>query len=39
MTKIGVQASTVVDSFKELGPYETFKRLSDIGYKLSLIHI
>ena len=33
MTKIGVQASTVVDSFKELGPYETFKRLSDIGYK------
>lgn len=33
MTKIGVQASTVVDSFKENGPYETFKRLSDIGYK------
>ncbi len=22
MTKIGVQASTVVDSFKEIGPYE-----------------
>lgn len=25
MTKIGVQASTVVDAFKEIGPYETFK--------------
>ena len=33
MTKIGVQASTVVDSFKEIGPYETFKKLSEIGYK------
>lgn len=33
MTKIGVQASTVVDAFKEIGPYETFKKLSEIGYK------
>ncbi|WP_297689755.1 sugar phosphate isomerase/epimerase [uncultured Anaerococcus sp.] len=33
MTKIGVQASTVVDAFKEIGPYETFKKLNEIGYK------
>lgn len=33
MTKIGVQASTVVDSFKNDGVYETFKKLNDIGYK------
>ncbi|NVF12404.1 sugar phosphate isomerase/epimerase [Anaerococcus sp. AGMB00486] len=33
MTKIGVQASTVVDSFKNDGVYETFRKLNDIGYK------
>ena len=30
--KIGVQASTVKKSFEEVGPYETLKKLHDIGY-------
>lgn len=33
MAKIGVQGSTVREQFKELGPYETMKRLAEIGYK------
>lgn len=33
MAKIGVQGSTVKEKFKELGPYETLKRLAEIGYK------
>lgn len=30
--KIGVQASTVKKSFEEVGPYETLKKLHEIGY-------
>ncbi|MER1954744.1 MAG: sugar phosphate isomerase/epimerase [Desemzia incerta] len=30
--KIGVQGSTLKDQFNELGPYETLKRISEIGY-------
>ena len=30
--KIGVQASTVKKSFEEVGPYETLKKLREIGY-------
>lgn len=33
MTKIGVQVSTVVDSFKEDGVYNTLKKLNDLGFK------
>lgn len=33
MTKIGVQASTIVDSFKNDGVYKTFQKLNEIGYK------
>lgn len=33
MAKIGVQGFTVKDKFQELGPYETLKRLAEIGYK------
>lgn len=33
MVKLGVQASTVKESFIEAGPYETMKKLADIGYK------
>ncbi|MGP6140494.1 MULTISPECIES: sugar phosphate isomerase/epimerase family protein [unclassified Jeotgalibaca] len=32
MAKIGVQASTVKEQIKEIGIYETMKRLSEIGY-------
>lgn len=30
--KIGVQGFTVKKEFKELGPYETLKRVADLGY-------
>ncbi|WP_107994888.1 sugar phosphate isomerase/epimerase family protein [Trichococcus paludicola] len=30
--KIGVQASTIKKSFEEVGPYETLKKLHEIGY-------
>lgn len=32
MVKIGVQASTIKTKFEELGPYETLKKLSEMGY-------
>lgn len=32
MAKIGVQASTIKTKFEELGPYETLKKLSEMGY-------
>lgn len=32
MVKIGVQASTIKTKFEELGPYETLKKLSELGY-------
>lgn len=32
MVKIGVQASTIKAKFEELGPYETLKALSEMGY-------
>ena len=31
--KIGVQGFTVKNEFKELGPYETLKRIGEIGYR------
>lgn len=31
--KIGAQGFTVKQQFKELGPYETLKRVADIGYR------
>lgn len=33
MVKLGVQASTIKDSFKNDGPYETMRKLAEIGYK------
>jgi sugar phosphate isomerase/epimerase len=32
MPTIGVQASTIKNAFTELGPYETLKKVSDLGY-------
>lgn len=32
MAKIGVQAMMLKDSFAEVGPFETLRRVSDIGY-------
>lgn len=32
MTKIGVQAMMLKDSFAEAGPFQTLKQISDIGY-------
>lgn len=33
MIKLGVQASTIKDSFIEDGPYKTMRKLAEIGYK------
>ena len=30
--KIAVQASTIKNKFKELGPYETLKKMAEVGY-------
>jgi sugar phosphate isomerase/epimerase len=32
MAKIGVQASTIKSAFVELGPFETLRKVSDLGY-------
>ncbi|WP_369046240.1 sugar phosphate isomerase/epimerase family protein [Sinomonas sp. P10A9] len=33
MAKIGVQAMMLKDSFAEIGPFETLRKVADIGYK------
>lgn len=33
MVKIGVQGSTIKDAFQEDGPYETMKKIAEIGYQ------
>ena len=30
--KIAVQASTIKNKFKELGPYEALKKMAEVGY-------
>lgn len=32
MAKIGIQAMMLKDSFAEIGPYETLRKITDIGY-------